>query len=123
MSKLSIIVAIYKSERNIRPFYEDFCRNIKPYIEDYELIMVNDGSPDNSWKIMKELAAKDKKIKLIKLSRNYGAIEAVFTGMKYSSGDCVTDKACDLQEPASLTLVSGVERRCKIGYCCQGVQK
>ena len=104
MSKLSIIVAIYKSERNIRPFYEDFCRNIKPYIEDYELIMVNDGSPDNSWKIMKELAAKDKKLKLIKLSRNYGAIEAVFTGMKYSSGDCVTDKACDLQEPASLTL-------------------
>ncbi len=104
MSKLSIIVAIYKSENNIRPFYEDFCKNIRPYIDDYEIIMVDDASPDNSWEIMLELAKKDTKIKLIRLSRNFGAIEAVFTGMRYSSGDCVTDKACDLQEPAELTI-------------------
>ena len=66
--------------------------------------MVNDGSPDNSWDIMVDLAKKDKKIKLIKLSRNFGAIAAVFTGMQFSTGDCITVKACDLQEPPELLL-------------------
>lgn len=104
MSKLSIVVPIYKNENNIRPFYRDFCLNIKPYLHDYEIIMVNDASPDNSWEIMLELAKEDPKIKLIKLSRNFGAIAASFTGIRYSTGDCVTVKACDLQEPAELVL-------------------
>lgn len=104
MSKLSVVVPIYKNQDNIKPFYSDFKSNIKPYIDDYEIVMVHDASPDNSWEIMKELASIDKKIKLIKLSRNFGAIAASFTGIQYSSGDCVTVKACDLQEPPELTV-------------------
>ena len=104
MNKLSVIVAIYKNEMNIIPFYEDFKANIAPYIDDYEIIMVNDDSPDNSWDIMLDLAKKDKKIKIIKLARNFGAICASFTGISLSTGDCVTVRACDLQEPASLII-------------------
>lgn len=104
MNKLTIVVTIYKNEKNIIPFYEDFCKNIKPSLDDYEIVMVNDASPDNSWKVMKELAKKDHKIKLIRLARNFGAIAASYTGIKYSTGDCVTVKACDLQEPPELTI-------------------
>ena len=104
MNKLSIVVPIYKNQDNIRPFYNDFTDNIKPFIDDYEIIMVHDASPDGSWNIMKEIAESDNKIKLIKLSRNFGAIAASFTGIQYSEGDCVTVKACDLQEPPELTV-------------------
>lgn len=104
MNKLSIIVTIYKNENNIIPFYEDFNNNIAPYLDDYEIIMVNDDSPDNSWTVMKEIASKDKKVKIIKLFRNFGAVAASFTGLQNASGDCATIKAADLQEPASLTI-------------------
>ena len=108
MSKISFLVAIYKNEDNIIPFYEDFMTNIVPHIEqnndDYELIMINDDSPDDSWKVMKGLALRNPHVKIIRLSRNFGALAATFTGMQYATGDCITVKACDLQEPAQLTL-------------------
>lgn len=108
MSKVSVLVSIYKNEANILPFYEDFMANIVPAFkeagDDYELIMINDDSPDNSWQVMKELAQKDDHIKILRLSRNFGAISATFTGMNYATGDCITVKACDLQEPAELTV-------------------
>lgn len=108
MSKVSVLVSVYKNENNIIPFYEDFMANIVPAFkdegDDYELIMINDDSPDNSWSIMKNLAIKDDHIKLLRLSRNFGAISATFTGLSYATGDCITVKACDLQEPAELTV-------------------
>lgn len=104
MSKLSIIVTVYKNENNLRPFYENFKKEIAPYIDDYEIIMVNDNSPDNSWNVMKGIALEDKKVKLVKLIRNFGAVAASFTGLKCATGDCATIKAADLQEPANLTL-------------------
>lgn len=104
MGKLSIVVPIYKNEGNIIPFYNDFIKNIKPYIDDYEIVMVHDASPDDSWTVMNKLAEEDSNVKLIKLSRNFGAIAASFTGIRYSTGDCVTVKACDLQEPPELTV-------------------
>lgn len=108
MSIISVLVAVYKNEDNIIPFYEDFMTNIVPIFEaegdSYELIMINDDSPDNSWSIMKRLAIKNDCIKIIRLSRNFGAMSAIYTGLSYATGDCITIKACDLQEPAELTI-------------------
>lgn len=104
MSKLSLVTAIYKNEGNIIPFYENFMKEIAPYLDDYEIIMVNDRSPDHSWEIMKELAEKDSHIKVALLSRNFGAYEANYIGYQFVTGDCVTVKAVDLQEPAQLTI-------------------
>ena len=101
MSKLSLVTAIYKNEGNIMPFYENFLHCIVPYIDDYEIVMVNDCSPDHSWDIMKKLAEKDSHVKIIKLSRNFGAYEANFIGYEYATGDCITVKAVDLQEPVA----------------------
>lgn len=104
MGKLSLVTAIYKNEGNILPFYENFIEQIAPFVDEYEIVMVNDCSLDNSWEIMKGLAAKDPNIKIIKLSRNFGAYEANFIGYEYATGDCITVKAVDLQEPAELTV-------------------
>ncbi len=104
MSKLSLVTAIYKNEGNIIPFYKNFMEEIAPYLDDYEIIMINDRSPDHSWEIMKELAEKDPHIKIALLSRNFGAYEANFIGYQFVTGDCVTVKAVDLQEPAELTI-------------------
>lgn len=103
-NKLSIIVTVYKNENNLIPFYEDFIKNIAPYIDDYEIIMVNDDSPDDSWTVMKTIAERDDKVKLVKLIRNFGAVAASFTGLQCATGDCATIKAADLQEPAELTI-------------------
>lgn len=104
MNKVSVLVAIYKNEYNILPFYEEFNKNIAPHLDDYELIMINDDSPDRSWEIMLSLAEQDDHVKCIRLSRNFGAIPTIFTGMQYSSGDCIMVKACDLQEPSDLSV-------------------
>ena len=104
MNKLSIVVTVYKNEMNIMPFYEDFNANIAPFLDDYEIVMVDDDSPDNSWEIIKTICNKDSKVKGIKLIRNFGAVAASFTGLQYATGDCATIKGADLQEPASLTI-------------------
>lgn len=101
---ISIIVSIYKNEKNIIPFIKDFNENIRPNIDDYEIIFVDDASPDDSWNILCKLAESDDHIKLIRHSRNFGAVAASYTGLKHASGDCATVRACDLQEPASVLL-------------------
>ena len=104
MNKITIYIAIYKNEANIMPCYESINKEIVPYIDDYEIVFVDDASPDDSWKILRELEKGDKHVKLLKHSRNFGAIAATFSAMKYATGDCFMPKACDLQEPASLLL-------------------
>ena len=66
--------------------------------------MVNDGSKDNSYEVMKELAEADKNIKIISLSRNFGSHAAILCGLEKCTGDCAIIKAADLQEPTELVL-------------------
>lgn len=103
--KVSIIIPVYYNEDNLRPLYDDLKKKFIDKIEyDYELIMVNDGSKDNSYAIMRELAMKDKNIKTISLSRNFGSHAACLCGLTYATGDCAVIKAADLQEPTELIL-------------------
>lgn len=103
--KLSIVVPIYYNEQNLVPLYQDIKEKVIDVIDyDYEIVMVNDGSKDGSYSVMKELAKKDTHIKLISLSRNFGAHAAVLCGLTHSTGDCAVVKAADLQEPTELIL-------------------
>lgn len=104
MNKLSIVIPIYYNEDTLQMCYEDLKQKVLEKLESYELILVDDGSKDNSWNVMKEIAKTDKNIKLVKLSRNFGSHAACFAGMSMCTGDCVTIKAADLQEPSELIL-------------------
>ena len=91
MSLLSIIVPCYNEEESIIAFYEEFISvydnsiiKYNPEIE-YELILVNDGSKDNTLKLLKELASNDANVKYISFSRNFGKESALYAGLKNSS--------------------------------------
>lgn len=103
--KISIVIPVYYNEDNLRPLYEDIKKKVIDAIDyEYELVLVNDGSKDNSYKVMKELAEKDKHIKIVSLSRNFGSHAAILCGLAKCTGDCAVIKAADLQEPTELIL-------------------
>lgn len=100
--QLSIITTMYYSAPYLKEFYERIANSAKNITDDYEIIFVNDGSPDNSLEIVLELFESDKKIKIIDLSRNFGHHKAIMTGLSYCSGDYVFLIDCDLEEPTEL---------------------
>lgn len=103
--KISIVIPVYYNEDNLRPLYEDIKEKIIDTIDyEYEIVLVNDGSLDNSYSVMKELAGIDSNIKIISLSRNFGSHAAILCGLSNCTGDCAIVKAADLQEPTELVL-------------------
>ena len=71
---------------------------------DIEVIFVDDGSGDNSYQVMRELARKDARIRIFHLSRNFGSDAATLCGLVNATGDCAVVKAADLQEPSEMLL-------------------
>ena len=103
--KVSIVIPVYYNEDNIEPLYEDLKEKVIQVIDyDYEIIFVNDGSKDRSLEKLKKIALKDKNIKIINLSRNFGSHAAILCGLSQCTGDCAVVKAADLQEPSQLIL-------------------
>ena len=107
MNLVSIIIPIYFNERSLdRLFKKLLILEEKLIKKDFlmELIFVDDGSEDNSLK--KIIAFKEKKnnIKIIKLTRNFGAVFAVKEGLKHINGDCFTTLSADLQDPPEIIL-------------------
>lgn len=103
--KLSIVIPVYYNEENLLPLYEDIKTKIIDVIDyDYEIVMVNDGSKDRSYEVMQNLAERDKHIKIVSLSKNFGSHAAILCGLAKCTGDCAVVKAADLQEPTELIL-------------------
>jgi len=96
--KISICTTLYSSEDYILEFYERAKKEIADSFEEYEFIFVNDGSPDNSVRIVEEICDKDLNVKLIDFSRNFGHHKALMTSIQYSSGDYVYLTDVDLEE-------------------------
>lgn len=113
--KISIIIPVYFNQDNLRPLYQDIQEKLYSHTEyEWELVMVNDGSKDESYQVMRELASEDSRIKIISLSRNFGSHAAILCGLSKCSGDCAVVKAADLQEPTELVLE--MIERWKAGY-------
>ena len=108
MKTLSIVIPVYYNEGNLNPLYDDLKEKVfnklGSYGFDYELVLVDDGSGDNSYAVMKELAKKDDKITTVHLSRNFGSHAAILAGLAHCTGDCAAMKAADLQEPSEMIL-------------------
>ena len=122
MKKISIIVPCYNEEKAIPFFYEEITKISKTIKKDFEFIFVNDGSKDNTIKIIKDYAKKDKKVKYIDFSRNFGKEAAMYAGLELSTGDYVAIMDADLQDPPSLLpeMLKAIE---KDGYDCVGTRR
>lgn len=103
--KVSLVIPVYYNQDNLKPLYNDIEKKLyKEKDIEWEIILVNDGSQDNSYAVMKELASKDKRIKTLSLSRNFGSHAAILCGLAHCTGDCAVVKAADLQEPTELVM-------------------
>lgn len=97
--KYSIIVPVYKSESFVENTVVEIMRAITHFSIDAEIILVNDGSPDNSWGVIRRLADEHQNIKAINFVKNYGQHNAVLCGFAHSAGDYVITLDDDLQNP------------------------
>lgn len=93
---LSIVIPVFNEEENLKPLVSAVIRQIES-LGNYELLLVDDGSTDKSWRIISELAASNDKIKAISLSRNFGNQIAVSAGLDFCSGDAVVTMDADFQ--------------------------
>jgi len=102
--KLSIVTTLYNSDQYLTEFYERITKAAKDLTDDYNIIFVNDGSPDNSLQTVLELYKKDTKVIVVDLSRNFGHHKAIMAGLSYANGDYVFLIDCDLEEDPDLLL-------------------
>jgi len=103
---LSIVVPIYNEEENIPVLHARISEALAPAGLDYELILVDDGSADNSYSALKMLAAKDPRVKVVKLRRNFGQTAAMAAGFDLASGRVVVPMDGDLQnDPLDIPLL------------------
>lgn len=94
---LSVVSPVYRGEKMLSELVERIHKAISPLTDDYEIVLVNDSSPDNSWERISEICAVDKKVKGINLSHNFGQPYAITAGLTYAKGNYVAVIDCDLQ--------------------------
>lgn len=113
MKKISIVVPVYYNYDNLEPLYYDIKTKLFDELKrmdyDYELVLVDDGSKDNSYDKILSLKSIDNKIKAVKLSRNFGMHSAILAGFSVCTGDLAVIKMADIQEPTELILDMLVE--------------
>jgi len=97
--KLSIVTTMFRSEATITEFIRRASAAASQLTDNFEIVVVDDGSPDNSLTIAIELAAVDSRLKVVELSRNFGHHKALMTGLRYASGDFCLLIDSDLEEP------------------------
>mgnify|MGYP004459025261 FL=1 len=101
--KISVIVSCYNEEESLPLFYEEMSKVMDEMPQnDFELIFVNDGSKDKTLEEIKALRNKDKRVRYISFSRNFGKEAAMKAGLDYSTGDYVTLMDADLQDPPKM---------------------
>ena len=98
MPVISIVSPVYRGEKMVHELVCRIQKNVSGFTEDYEIILVNDASPDNSWQAILQECSKDHRIKGINLSRNFGQHRAILSGLQYAKGDWVVVMDCDLQD-------------------------
>ncbi|MBI4947148.1 MAG: glycosyltransferase family 2 protein [Bacteroidetes bacterium] len=95
---ISVVIPVYRAEKMLDALVNDLSTELLKISHKFEIILVEDGSPDNSWLKIRENCEKHTRIKGIKLSRNFGQHNAITAGLEYSKGDWVVVMDCDFQD-------------------------
>jgi putative glycosyltransferase len=95
---LSVVTTIYRSAGHLMEFYTRACAAAEKFTRDFEIILVNDGSPDDSLQIALSIYERDERVRVIDLSRNFGQHKAMMTGLVHARGELVFLLDSDLEE-------------------------
>lgn len=106
MTKISIVIPCYFNELNIPETYQVIKRDVldKRKDIDFEIVCVDDGSKDKTLDELKKVQAIDSRIRIVKLSKNFGEFRAIVAGMSVAKGDAVAVMSADLQDPPRLIV-------------------
>jgi len=96
--EISIIIPIFGHNLELNNLHNRLKKCLNEITNDYDIILVNDESPDNSWEVICKLAENDKRVKGVNLSRNFGQHRAIAAGIKYAAGQWCVIMDCDLQD-------------------------
>lgn len=100
--KISIIVPCYNEEESLPIFYKEIDKISKEMkVVDFEFLFINDGSRDKTLNILREMAKKDKRVRYISFSRNFGKEAGMWAGLENANGDYVAIMDADMQDPPS----------------------
>jgi len=95
---ISVVSPVYQAENIVGELVKQVRENLETITDDYEIVLVNDASPDNSWEAIVAECEKDKRVKGINLSRNFGQHYAITAGLHHAKGEWVVVMDCDLQD-------------------------
>src|SRR5712671_2197090 len=112
--KISAVIACYRDALAVPIMYQRLTAVFAKIGVDYEIIFVNDASPDNADEVLAGLAAQDRNVVVIRHSRNFGSQNAFTSGMRISTGDAVALLDGDLQDPPE--LIADFHQKWKEGY-------
>ena len=104
--KLSLVVPCYNEEGNVEKFYSEVKKVFAGKVADYEFVFVNDGSKDDTYKLLKKLYEehKESRIQVLSFSRNFGKEAAIYAGLNAVRGDLVCLIDADLQQRPEVVL-------------------
>ena len=103
MNKISIVVPCYNEQESLPLFYKEITKVAEEMKKvKFEFIFINDGSKDNTLNSLRDLSKKDKRVRYVSFSRNFGKEAAIYAGLKNSTGDFVAVMDADLQDPPAL---------------------
>ena len=113
-NKLSVVVPVYHGEKSLPELYSRIKKNAEEKFSSYEIILVNDSSPDNSWEVIKNICEENTKVKGINLTRNFGQHYAILAGLKHVQGEWIVVMDCDLQDMPE--EIGNLYKQAMIGY-------
>lgn len=97
--KISVVVPCYKDEPNVRELLRRLTATLNEISTEWEILYINDASPDNAWEVIKDEASREKRIIAVNLSRNFGVMSVFRVGLEMATGDAVVIMDGDLQDP------------------------
>lgn len=112
--ELTVVAPVYNESEILDAFYEEVSKVLHDAGISYEILLVDDGSVDDSWAKMSQIRQADERVSLLKLSRNFGHQLAITAGMDYAAGQSVVIMDADLQDPPS--VVPRMVERWREGY-------
>jgi dolichol-phosphate mannosyltransferase len=112
--EISVVLPVYGCRDCLVPLYERLCSSLAEITDDFELVFVDDRSPDRAWEVLRELSSRDSRIRALRLSRNFGQHAAITAGLAATRGRWVVVMDCDLQDPPE--EIPGIYAKAIEGY-------